>query len=63
MADGLEPHDLIYSWDTRGVQSGTLARCGEGVPGVVRQVGTGRVYIPGTTQPSQIEAYLTVFKI
>ena len=33
-----------------------------GVPGVVQPVGTRRVAIPGTTQPSKIEAYLMLFE-
>ena len=40
----------------------TVAGCGgRWVPGVVRWVGTREGGIPGTTQPGQIEAYLSIY--
>ena len=66
LADGFEPHDTIWSRVHRGVQSGTLARWGSGVPGVVRLGGYWEGGNTGT-QPGpsrgQIVAYLRYSKI
>ena len=49
LVDRSEPHGLIRSTDPNLVHDGSAGGWGGGVPGVVRQVGTGRGAIPGTS--------------
>ena len=54
LADGLEPHDHIYSPDTAraaAVQCGSGVRWGGGVPGVCAVGGYREGAIPGTNPP------------
>ena len=60
----LEPHDTIWSPGHRGMQDGTLARRGGGVPGVAVAGWYWEGGIPGTNQDQpdgQIEANIKIF--
>ena len=61
LTDGFEPHDMIYSgYMTRAAADmpGQPRVRGGGVPRVVQAGWYREGAIPGTTQPSDFEAYL-----
>ena len=61
--DGLEPHDTIWSSVSRVTVDHVAAWQGEVYPGWCRQVGTGRVCIPGTTQPSRLRLISKILRL
>ena len=66
LADGLEPHDTIYSAGRTVVASRVVGVGWRGVPGVAGRVGAGRVLYRVLTQPGadpSFEAYLMNYYI
>ena len=66
LSDGFEPHDHIYSAVHATARAGSHAGSSRGVPGVVEQVGAGRVLyrvLPTDPADGQIEANLRNIKV